>query len=207
MTAAAFCVFMVLNVPIAIWRIVTSIQDLRWQERPRVDVDWYSPSYVGNNYPMHLPTPPLETVAMGLHETVHYGLNASEDIGDDEWNTILYLAEGSGRVRIGPSRRAYVVSYLHQLHCLRGFQRGIVSPGRKDGVSPASGHMHHCLNYLRQTFLCAALDMLEKGDFMQSNFTEGTVGSDLVCQDWKAAVADLMQRNYNKFVEWNEKWN
>lgn len=156
---------------------------------------------------MHMPIPPLEPVVIGLHETMHYGLNASQDIGDYEWDTILHLADGFGRARIGPDRRVYVVSYFHQLHCLRGLQRGIVSPDRMDGVSPTPGHAHHCINYLRQTFLCGAMDMLEKGDFMMNDHSVGIVGNDLVCTDWKAVVVDAMQKNYDGFTEWTSQWN
>ena len=144
---------------------------------------------------------------MGLHETLRYGLNASDDVGDLDWDTVLHLAEGFGRARVGPERRVYVVSYFHQLHCLRGIQRGIVSPGRLDGVSPAPEHIHHCINYLRQTLLCGALDMLEKGDFMESDFTDGSVGNDLVCMDWQAVVADEKQKNYDEFTKWTTKYN
>lgn len=162
---------------------------------------------MGDNYPMHLPLPPSEPVAMGLHETMRFGLNASEKIGDADWATVLRLSDGYGRARIGPERRVFVVSYFHQLHCLRGIQRGIVFPEATDDVSPAPEHIHHCINYLRQTLLCTAADMLEKGDFMASSFSSGsTIGDALVCQDWEVLIG-AMQRNYDEFMDWTTRWN
>ncbi|PSR83173.1 hypothetical protein PHLCEN_2v376 [Hermanssonia centrifuga] len=143
---------------------------------------------------------------MSLHETSHYWMDPNDTISDKEWGTTLLYTPGYGRVRLGPEHRVFVVSYFHQLHCLRGIQGGIVFPGRDEEVRGTYEHVQHCLNYLRQTFLCTAADMLEKGDFMENSFEPGTLGDDLVCQDWEVLLR-AMRDNYDEFVEWNQKWN
>ncbi|KIJ64929.1 hypothetical protein HYDPIDRAFT_65502, partial [Hydnomerulius pinastri MD-312] len=52
-------------------------------------------------------------------------------------------------------------------------------------------HLHHCFNYLRQTFLCESADTLELGDFMQRDFENERVGDTLVCHDWEQVYTAL----------------
>ena len=145
---------------------------------------------------------------MTLHDTARFSLDHNATIGDAEWRTILFYTD-EGRIQLGEDRRAFIPAYFHQMHCLRGLQRSIMFPGSHDDVNFLKGpdeHVQHCLNYLRQTLLCNPTDTLEKGDFMASTFAEGTLGSELVCEDWEALFGE-MNRNHGEFLEWAAEWN
>ena len=47
---------------------------------------------------------------------------------------------------------------------------------------------------------------LERHDFMRRDLTEGTMGDDLVCQDWEVLI-QAMEDNYDEFQRWNHEWN
>ncbi|KAF7799953.1 hypothetical protein EIP86_011196 [Pleurotus ostreatoroseus] len=145
---------------------------------------------------------------MSLYESIHFPLAYNETAGDRDWASIVaYTREG--RLQFGSQKRAFMPAYFHQFHCLRGIQRNIVFPGDRGDVNLLKApdeHVHHCLNYLRQLFICSAADSIEKGDFMDSSFDEGIVGGDLICQDWETVFRE-MERNYDEFEEWNARWN
>ncbi|THH02197.1 hypothetical protein EW026_g596 [Hermanssonia centrifuga] len=196
----ALFAFIALNVALAVWKL-QSISNLRRS----AEIDF---TYGGGDYPVFLALPPMEPVAMSLQETSHYSLDLNDTISDDEWRTILNLTDGSGRVHLGPERRTFIVSYFHQLHCLRILQMAIAPNPHAPyhDVVETSVHVQHCLNYLRQMLLCTAADSLEKGDYKAKGFEPGTLGDDLVCMDWEALLG-IMQSNYGEFVQWKYKWN
>ena len=132
----------------------------------------------------------------------------NDSIGNDDWASILYYTT-EGRVTFGQEQRAFIPAFFHQFHCVRGLYRSIVYPGQHDDVNflkAPDEHVQHCLNYLRQMFLCNPSDMLEKGDFMDSTFDDGAIGSDLVCQDWEL-LFDEMNTNHEQFLQWNAEWD
>lgn len=136
---------------------------------------------------------------MTLHESVRFDLEDSRDEAVNKaWGTLFANPPGLGRVHLGENDRLLAATFVHQLHCVRELARAFHQP-RSDLVSDE--HQHHCLNYLRQTFLCDAADTLEEGDFMVKDFEVDRVGGTLVCWDWKK-VYDVMGRQWR---EWRER--
>jgi hypothetical protein len=143
-----------------------------------------------------------------------------------------------GFIRLGPPRRAFAISMFHQLHCITAFQRALQgkflteegmlhymdqgmteSEAKKHATihDPTAdyGHVHHCVNYLRQAFLCAADDTLEEGDFMDDFLTKDEDTDDdavfaegktfnKVCRDW-SALYDFADRNHIEFHEYRSQ--
>ncbi|KAJ7602493.1 hypothetical protein DFH06DRAFT_359759 [Mycena polygramma] len=160
-------------------------------------------SYTGQDYPLTYPIFPLETVAMTLHESVHFSLNASDPLAHDEWVLYSSIPKGIGRTRLGPQQRVFVITVGHQMHCLRRIQAALVN--REDPhANPA--HVSHCLNYLRQTLLCEAAHMLERGDFMHRSFDLDRIGDTLVCKDWEGAFK-FFDKKYEEWQEWRDVLN
>ena len=127
---------------------------------------------------------------MVVEESVHYSITAPEAI--NEW---LYNSPfGTGSVRLGPNKRGFFVSMFHELHCLRLMRTALASAPK----SPMIDHSFHCLNYLRQSALCASDTTLEPGDFMQRDFTLDRIGATHVCRDWDPIYEDLRIN----WVEW-----
>jgi hypothetical protein len=61
-------------------------------------------------------------------------------------------------------------------------------------------HVQHCLNYLRQSFLCMSDDSLELGDSMAARGDIfGGVG---ICRDWEK-VNELVDINLTDWLKWN----
>lgn len=214
------CAFIGFNLAIAAWRILAAGSQWRGRgtssrSRPHSDLTQIlirvlalTVSYSDINYPLHLPVPPTDPVVMSLHESARFTLAHNDTVGDDEWASILYYA-AEGRIQFGPEHRAFMPAYFHQFHCLRGLQRSIVFPGDRGDVNQLKGpdeHVQHCLNYLRQTFLCNAAESIERGDFMTGRLEVGTFADELVCENWEA-VFDAMMENHAEFMEWNAKWN
>lgn len=160
-------------------------------------------SFIGDDYPLEYPIELIDPVAMTLHETIHFSLNSSDKISIEEWKSLARWPEGFGRTRLGPHQQIFVLVFYHQLHCLWKFQSAIVDPA---DPAASSHHVQHCLNYLRQTFLCGAADDVEEGDFMLKDFETERVGDTLVCQDWNRVFEDLDQ-NHERWLEWRKQWN
>lgn len=157
---------------------------------------------------MHPDILSLDAAALTLQETEHFTLNASDDA---EWDLISSIPRGIGRTRLGEEKRVFVLTSIHQMHCLRRIQLALLTrstsdeDGRvEDDPLATPGHVSHCLNYLRQTILCDAAETLEKGDFMERDFFEGDrVGDTLVCRDWENAFGRF-DRRYEEWREWRK---
>ncbi|KAI0663852.1 hypothetical protein C8Q70DRAFT_1050476 [Cubamyces menziesii] len=106
-------------------------------------------SYKGHDHPELVPLPEdIPKVLVAMEETVHYPPLGNRS--DAEW---LSMAMPSfGYVRLGPEDRTFSLSILHELHCLRMLNLGLA---RDQSSLINLGHMKHCLNYLRQSTLCA----------------------------------------------------
>ncbi|KAH8802291.1 hypothetical protein DL96DRAFT_1451989, partial [Flagelloscypha sp. PMI_526] len=135
----------------------------------------------GSDYPLEWPHR-VPSVAMTLRDTIHLPLNASDPDTATQWATMVETPGGHGRMRLGPGKRVFVLSWYHQIHCLWKFQVGLLN--RNDSDTTA-GHIAHCLNYLRQTFLCDASTALEDGDFVKHVVAGAVIeAGDAICKDW-----------------------
>ncbi|KAF8997014.1 hypothetical protein BDQ17DRAFT_1249125, partial [Cyathus striatus] len=136
-------------------------------------------SYYGRDYPLELP---LETnqVSMTFQESIHFRLIPNDTTTRDVWRTLLNQPRGLGRIWLGENHRMFVVAFYHELHCVWVIQQALVNLASKNDE-----HVAHCLNYLRQSFLCDADDSLEEGDFMLRDFEMDRVADTVVCRDWE----------------------
>jgi hypothetical protein len=100
-------------------------------------------AYIGDDYPELWDISSAPSPGMIVEETRAYPINGGHN-ALEIWATSS--SKGFGYVRLGSENRAFAVSMFHQLHCVRLLRAALA--GRYD--SYAQGHMHHCLNYLRQ---------------------------------------------------------
>ena len=121
-------------------------------------------------------------------ETLHFSLEDPE--AETEW--VYSSPYGSGSYRADEQHNELYIAMFHQLHCLRIFRRDMLSK------EPITHHSPHCLNYLRESFLCESDTTLEPGDFMLRNFTQEREGITLVCRDWRV-IYEEMKSNW---VDW-----
>ncbi|EGN92255.1 hypothetical protein SERLA73DRAFT_66072, partial [Serpula lacrymans var. lacrymans S7.3] len=157
-------------------------------------------AYIGDDYPITFPVRELDTVALTLQESVHFTLNSTYSLLDKEWTTLTTHPQGLGRVHMGPDYRIFALVFSHQLHCIREMERAFM---HRDHSIPTSGHFRHCLNYLRQSFLCDATDSLEKGDFLKRDFNADRLGDTLICRDWEK-VYSKMSDQFSQWLRWKK---
>jgi len=181
-------------------------------------------SYIGPDFPTTLPIH-ISTVAMTFQPSIHYRINTSlalqetqdatphekstnpSDTGiPDEWlstYTSDLTRSGTYFIRIGPSHRTFMVGLIHQLHCLSTIQKSFLYPNY---ALFGEHHIGHCLNYLRQLFLCEADDTLEPGDFVEEILAgKGDEGPifERECRDWET-VLDFNRDNLIKFRHYRD---
>ncbi|KAF7312206.1 hypothetical protein MIND_00233500 [Mycena indigotica] len=165
----------------------------------RPQKDEHSYSYIGDDFPPLLPGVALdERIKMVAEESVQYSLLPE---ARDAWYAAF--PDGVGSVRLGLHHRTFFVSMYHELHCLQQFRDTLVD------LSPhvAWGHLHHCLNYLRERALCQADLTLEPGDFTTRNFEHDRTGATHVCRDWSAVISKV-DDNWSDWVAiWKEFHN
>ncbi|KAL1859076.1 hypothetical protein VTK73DRAFT_7595 [Phialemonium thermophilum] len=124
---------------------------------------------------------------------------------------VLTVADGSGFIRVPYPRRydmpdsepiegdpeqaeIYSLSVTHQLHCLAVLRDVIIKYEKRDKSRFAGdGHEYHCLDYIRQSILCAGDTTLdhaddrsvdEDGRVLRYGFTGAR--STHQCRDWEA---------------------
>lgn len=153
--------------------------------------------YVGYNFPLSLEID-LPTVEMTFDDSVRYTLNDS--VSDDIW--MVGFPRDEGYIRLGPDKRAFYYAIWHELHCLLIIQRLIRCP--TDTSFGGEGHLQHCVNYLRQYFLCNADDTLEPGDFLNPDVPPGYGPFTRECRDW-SALWEYNEKNDAEFVEWYQR--
>ncbi|KAI0318451.1 hypothetical protein OF83DRAFT_1115844 [Amylostereum chailletii] len=134
---------------------------------------------------------------------MHYPVEGP--VADAEWR-LTQPQTHYGYVRLGPDRRTFAVAMFHELHCVNTFRKALLMPAaREENLH----HVQHCLNYLRQLFLCAADATLEPGDFAKREYYRGAPGMEGVigewgatreCRDW-SVIIDAAEENY---VDWRE---
>ncbi|KAH9834558.1 uncharacterized protein C8Q71DRAFT_147219 [Rhodofomes roseus] len=202
LTKHGMFIFVLFNILLTSWRLGNAF--LPSQFRRNLNGESSRPySYLGDDYPLDYPLGDLDAVAMTLQESVHFTLNGSDPVVTAEWESIAAHPDGFGRTRLGPDHRLFVMTFYHQLHCIWKFQQALVD---RNDPTASEHHVQHCLNYLRQTFMCEAADSVEEGDFMTRDFEQDRIGDTLVCRDW-GKVYDVLDEAYAGWEQWSKKWN
>ncbi|OCH88786.1 hypothetical protein OBBRIDRAFT_844333 [Obba rivulosa] len=144
-------------------------------------------TFEGDDYPAYYPYNP-HLVSLTPEDTVHYQINSTN--ARREWQTIF--PPGGGFLRLGPNNRIFGFALFHQFHCLIRLREAI-----HEGAS--TPHVHHCLNYLRQTILCDANPTLEP---VLPSAGERSVFSEVphVCKDWTETYR-IAAENYAAYLE------
>ena len=124
-----------------------------WISRIFLNIFSFNSAYRGHNH--HMPsafaTFPLTT--MTVEESVHY-----QTLGfalDNVW--LSATSSSYGYLRLGPESRLFDTTTSHELHCLSVFNLAFTKVW-----SLETGHIHHCLSYLRQSILCDCNLTLER---------------------------------------------
>ncbi|EPT00037.1 hypothetical protein FOMPIDRAFT_1123352, partial [Fomitopsis schrenkii] len=161
--------------------------------------------YVGRDYPHEYPVGNLQPVMMTLHESIHFSLSPTDDIASEEWRSLGHPVH-YGKTHLGPEHRFLSTVFGHQMHCLQILYLGLQHQyGRHNNMLEVDRHhLQHCLNYLRQTFLCDATDSLEEGDFLSKNYSMHTRGETLICRDW-ISVFRKLDENQSQWEEWSNE--
>ncbi|KAK0441336.1 hypothetical protein EV421DRAFT_2083128 [Armillaria borealis] len=181
-------ILVLFNLCIVLW------QGIAFQKRRTAGKISYT--YTGNSIPLlHPMTGNLPLVSLTLQESTHFAWDSPDNTTLDEFNSLFRYPSLS---YLGPNHRMTILSWFHNIHCIAQIRAALIN---HDDEIATPEHFSHCLQYLRQTLLCGASDMLEKGDFMERSFTVDRVGSDLVCYDWEAALATL-DKEHREFNEW-----
>jgi len=95
----------------------------------------------------------------------------------------------------------------HQMHCLDSLRFSILGrnhPARRDnGMKDKRmvDHAQHCLNYLRQTILCAADLTLEPEVVLGSGDVAEGLFATHVCRDW-SKVHTFVEENFKEWEQW-----
>ena len=136
------------------------------------------PGYVGDDFPAQLPLKvPSVGLALGTGEP-YFGLRA-----DDDWGS--QFPPSDGFTDLGAQNRTFLVSMVHQLHCLDVMRVGFAT--NRTGFAH---HFEHCLRYMRQMVLCHASTTLEPAEpvLVDGSWRYGatSVGSVYRCKDWMA---------------------
>ncbi|KXN87294.1 hypothetical protein AN958_08983, partial [Leucoagaricus sp. SymC.cos] len=155
-------------------------------------------AYQGHDFPniLPLPTPTFErTFPVIAEETVHYALHGNGS--DDEWSSLT--PDGHNFVRLGEDQRLFVLTMFHEMHCLDVLHKAF----RKDPLA-SPGHIHHCLNYLRQGALCSPDLSLEPGNFEEKDFSVERAGATHVCRDWEI-VYEAMSKSMSRWMTKNSR--
>lgn len=142
--------------------------------RDHIDSSFYT--YIGMDYPERWPIQVGE-VMMELGNTVRYSITTPE--GAEEWKQ---LVPGDGLVYLGPEKRPFSISMLHQLRCLDIIREGLTGVrGPSDAESWEL--VRHCMNYERQMILCrddAFLEPFNDASNIRSVDEYGVAE----CRDW-----------------------
>lgn len=161
-------------------------------------------SWEGDDYPPYLPLDLGDPVAMVLEDSRHYSLNSSD--AEAEWQSI-YPGRLQGFIHLGPKKRFFSLSLYHQIHCLDSLRHAILgSQGHGQGGHGHVGardveHSAHCLNYLRQTIMCAADLTLEPEIVPGSQDVGEGLGAVHICRDW-SKVHEYVGKNWEAWMLW-----
>ncbi|KAI0078430.1 hypothetical protein K474DRAFT_923230 [Panus rudis PR-1116 ss-1] len=142
----------------------------------------YASSINLNHARLTFNVPPRQHVTMHIIPTSsHY------DLGSQSWSKMLptsghlvHTSDPDGSVSVK------TVALFHQLKCLDILHQAYVD----EGSHRTSTLVEHCMNYLRQTFLCQ-MDM--RNEPQGSTFTNN--GFDTLCYDWEKIFSEA-ERNH-----------
>ena len=81
---------------------------------------------------------------MVVEDTVHYAVDTAE--GAQHWNALI--PGGDGVIRLGPNKRPFSISMVHQLRCLDVIR--VAATERTLSLDGERSVVRHCMNYLRQ---------------------------------------------------------
>ena len=150
---------------------------------------------VGNSlvelYTQHWNSPTTPDVAMFIDETDHY--NSSGPTADVEFDLLvpiegltIQLRNNKEEGESGFPKQTYAMTMFHQLWCLDTLRQAHASRN-------ITYRVQHCLNYLRQTFLCQCDLHLEAFYDQREPRVLVNVPIDYRCRDWSVV--------YNKMSE------
>ncbi|KAH8108851.1 hypothetical protein DFH11DRAFT_1047466 [Phellopilus nigrolimitatus] len=175
-------------------------------------------TYAGDDYPEHLPLPqPTRPAAPVSFSLAPDAFPISGPGAAAQWASIY--PPGYGFVRMGRAARLLCVAQFHQLHCVEKMRIYLDDP-LGAGAHLGFAHQQHCMNYLRQLFLCAAdrtLESLEPRDVVLAVGSDGGVDLDEkhdlatrsgpgvthMCGDSKV-LYEFVGDNY---ANWKAAWN
>lgn len=150
----------------------------------------YPLAFQDDDYAPFLTVPFGPPVEMDFEETVHYPLTLQDGF-DEEWLYNLPFGTGSYRITNEDGLIVTEIAAFHQLHCLRLFIRDMNARNANANLD----HSHHCLNYLRQSFLCEADTTLEPKEFFTKNATHYYGHPTRICRDW-TVLYDALEDNW-----------
>ncbi len=104
------------------------------------------------------------------------------------------LPSGGHTVHLGSSMSTYTVSMFHQLRCLDLIRQSFNSHGQNQSTALSE----HCLNYMRQRFLCRPNLRLESVRDASGTKSLTNRPYDIACPDW-TAVYDAAEENYERY--------
>ncbi|RDB23011.1 Oxidase ustYa [Hypsizygus marmoreus] len=162
-------------------------------------------SWIGDDYPEHLSLDqPMRPKAMTFQNFTDFPISGPGST--EKWDSIH--PPGFGFVRMGSDSRLLCTTMFHELHCIEKMRLVLDDPFNRQISLP---HQEHCMNYLRQLFLCKADMTLEPiatghldviGPDVDSSMMSGD-GVVHTCGDWEVLYR-YVGRNY---LEWKATWN
>ncbi|KAF7931133.1 uncharacterized protein EAE97_009342 [Botrytis byssoidea] len=110
---------------------------------------------------------------------------------DDEWATEHQLPLSVFRFPWDPEAKGiYFLKAFHGLHCLKVLRRAFIDYERGGDIGSSAGHVHHCLDALRQDMMCNADDTpMPMHDFPNK------IGHEQV----------RMCRNFDQLIQWTKE--
>lgn len=123
------------------------------------------------------------------------------------WHSVY--PEGYGFVRLGSGDRILCTAMFHQLHCLEKMRILLDDPFNTEVSFP---HQQHCMNYLRQLFLCKAdvtlepiLEHVHGAELDESTDLSMLSGDGVTyeCGDSKV----LYHTAASNYLDWKARWN
>ncbi|KAH8108854.1 hypothetical protein DFH11DRAFT_1630742 [Phellopilus nigrolimitatus] len=138
------------------------------------------------------PVEGLRNAALTPEESVHYRLETAA--GAAEWASAL--PRGRGVVHV--DGRPFRLAMFHQLECL-GVVRAEVMARAHDPATPPGARAHFCLNYLRESIVCAADAHLEmvRSEYGGRAVLPYTTRTD--CADWEQ-VWGAAEENFDEWA-------
>ncbi|KAF7855390.1 hypothetical protein EAF04_010133 [Stromatinia cepivora] len=111
-------------------------------------------------------------------------------LGDD-WATEHQLPLSVFRFPWDPEAKGiYFLKAFHGLHCLKVLRKAFIDLERGNQVGSSAGHVHHCLDALRQDMMCNADDTP-----MPMNDFPNKIGHEQV----------RMCRNFDQLIQWTKE--